>query len=45
MIDLKHFVEKVDKISLDKAYTLLKELIRLQKELQTEKLSNLLKLF
>ena len=45
MIDLKHFCEKVDKISLDKAYILLKELIRLQRELQEEKLSNLLKLF
>ena len=45
MIDLKHFCEKVDKIALDKAYVLLKEMIRLQRELQEEKLSNLLKLF
>ena len=45
MIDLKHFCEKVDKIALDKAYVLLKEMIRLQNELQSEKLSNLLKLF
>jgi hypothetical protein len=45
MNDLKHFCEKVDKIALDKAYVLLKELIRLHHELQSEKLENLLKLF
>ena len=45
MIDLKHYIEKIDKISLDKAYTLLKELIRLNNELQVEKLQSLLKLF
>ena len=45
MNDLKHFIEKVDKIALDKAYILLKEMIRLDKELQAEKLGNLLKLF
>ena len=45
MIDLKHFIEKVDKIALDKAYVLLKEMIRVQRELQEEKLENLLRLF
>ena len=43
--DLLHCIEQLDKIALDKAYILLKELIVLQNELQAEKLSNLLKLF
>ena len=43
--DILHLIEQLDKISLDKAYILLKELIRLQRELQEEKLKNLLRLF
>jgi hypothetical protein len=45
LCDLKHYIEQTDKLALDKAYILLKELIKLQRELQEDKLENLLRLF